>query len=951
MRNRPADGPNGGLVDPRHPAHPLRMRGVSHRRNVTSSKRSIANGGRASPLDERCATCSIAREGCPSQRVRRGNVTRGALPSNGREWELALVRHYLRSDGPFGSAPLAFVDATSEELARAVGCGAADADDVRNAFLGSFGSPLLVRDVLAGASRPTFAGGEAPGWFRYLVLSCLVAAAETGSGSDGVYRERLRALLGAETTISDLRGLPLLWGRLVAWCEARRRDGEPFRLVVLPDRGHMTQIGESVRIAFPSRSDRLRLLQLAAGRDPADFASPVSVVRFVRNRLDGLPWSEGFVAAFLDFETRYRRGERLLADHPFWLLTERTLTSVGGADEHSAAGISVRLVADLDDETLVQLSAGTPIPGLELKPDPEAGFSCTVATDAMIELVGAASRLGGAGRLRGVAAALDRGLMPFVETSWGVWTFSASPEFGPLRVLGRHGAIRPSAVSGAWQPAADGWWLSPPIAIGVYEEILIRSGRLPEPSDALRSLLIGGGVRTGSCLLGRPTFLPTVAAPGGATLALQPLRVERGELHLAADARGPTSLVADGPVAGAWRLTAREIGGRGTENEMRLSFVDRAFEHDVVGGGPTDGWENEVEVLAGSGTFGAGTIDAPAEASSKDTTRRDDLLEAVYAGGAGGWSEAELVPLLQRAAGVDGPRPWDVLRALREGGWVEPRLALRWGARRWLLRPLRLRRRDVRTALLDGSWCATTRDRFETACRRSGAALEVRSGRGPWSVPTVVVRSDDLAGLAAETGVPIVDELPIGAAPAPDCWPSAVHPLVNRIVAGVWCWERGRFLASVSEAEGRVRLERWARPRGDARDIYRISGGRGADLVLESRTAAILEAHRRAGVPLLQWAGSELVRLRKEGNLPVEIVGALRCAHLASSGPIRRETGEWTYAYPCSRSDARDLATVFGASVAGSTSGSHPAPYRLSRKLGPRGRALLNPAAALRPVI
>lgn len=877
-------------------------------------------------------------------------MARGALPSNGREWEFALVRHYLRSDGPYGSTPLAFVDATSEELARAVGSGSADADVVRGAFLRSLGSTQLVRDVLSGASRPTFSCGEAPGWFRYLFLSCLTAASETDSGSDGIYRERLRTLLAADATISDLRGLPVLWERLENWCDARRRDGEPFRRVVLPDRGHMTQIGESVRISFPSRPDRLRLEQLATSRDHADFSSPASVIRLIRSRLDALPWSEGFIAAFLDFETRYRRGERLLADHPFWLLVSRLISSAEGADPSLTSALTLRLVVGLDDETLVHLSAEAPIAALGLRSDAEVGFSCTIAIDSMIEAVEAAVRLGRSGHIRSVAAALDRGVMPFVETSWGVWTFSMSPDFGPVRILLRRGPIGAGTLPGVWQPAAHGWWLSSPVAIGVYEDITGRLGRPMGTSDGLRALGTGGGVRTGSCFLGRSTFLPVVTAPEGATLTLQPSRVEQGELHLAEAARGPTPLVAGAPIAGAWRLIAREVGGSGTENELRLSFVDRAFEHEVAGGVP-DGWERQVELRLGPGKLGSATIDRPISELSEQTTRRDDLLEAVYAGGAGGWSESDLVPLIQQATGGDGPRAWDILRALQEGGWVEPHLALRWGSRRWVLRALRLLRRDDRTAMLDGSWCTITLDRFEAVCRRHGASFEIRLGRGPWSVPTVAVRSSDLSALATAAGLPIVEALGIGAVPAPACWPSTIHPLASRVVAGVWCWERGRFLSSSGDATGHVRLERWARPRRDARDVYRISGIAGGDLVLESRTAAILEAHRRAGIPLLHCAGNELVRLRAEGNLPAEIVGALRFAHLVSPGPIRRETGEWTYAYPCSRDDARELVAIFGAAVAGSAPAPNHAPYRLSRKLGPRGRALLNPAAALRPVL
>ena len=44
-------------------------------------------------------------------------------------WEEALTRHYLRSDGGFGSAPLSFLDVSGVELARAIGKGAAEAGE------------------------------------------------------------------------------------------------------------------------------------------------------------------------------------------------------------------------------------------------------------------------------------------------------------------------------------------------------------------------------------------------------------------------------------------------------------------------------------------------------------------------------------------------------------------------------------------------------------------------------------------------------------------------------------------------------------------------------------------------------------------------------------------------------------------------------------------------------
>jgi len=172
------------------------------------------------------------------------------------DWETALTRHYLRTDGPHGSGSLRFIDASPEELARAIGAPVEQSDAVLQKFVQSLGNAPAVREVLTYGHMPVLPTAEGPGWFSYLFVTCLVAAASEELVAEGDFRDRMRQLFGWRAPIMHLQGIPILWEALKNWCERKRRVGEPYRKIILPNRGNMHQIGETVRIAFPSRLRR-----------------------------------------------------------------------------------------------------------------------------------------------------------------------------------------------------------------------------------------------------------------------------------------------------------------------------------------------------------------------------------------------------------------------------------------------------------------------------------------------------------------------------------------------------------------------------------------------------------------------------------------------------------------------------------------------------------------------
>ena len=114
-------------------------------------------------------------------------------PLPAQELEEALTAHYLRADGPYGPTPLMFVDATETELSKALKI--ESPDEARRRFLASF-LPYVVSVVFRkGTESVGVQGGDCPGYFRYLMLSCVIEC----TSEELLDRGRLPAAVGAAT--------------------------------------------------------------------------------------------------------------------------------------------------------------------------------------------------------------------------------------------------------------------------------------------------------------------------------------------------------------------------------------------------------------------------------------------------------------------------------------------------------------------------------------------------------------------------------------------------------------------------------------------------------------------------------------------------------------------------------------------------------------------------------
>jgi hypothetical protein len=855
------------------------------------------------------------------------------------EFELALTRHYLGADGPEGSAPLEFVDASRRRIALAMGRGEADADATFEQFLRVFSRSGLVDAFSHGYALSPPGGLKVMGWFNYLVLSCHVASVSPDVSESGLFNERLREVLRLDRGISSLSGLADLWRKARDWCEARNAAGDDVRRIVLPDPYPMTRIGHSIRIVFPSRHDLGRMERLfgdlAAGPPPR---SDVLAAR-VRREIPSHSWSQGFLRAFSDFDARQARRERLLADHPFWLAMtalrrdvdeERRETSFVLEASTDFDGLDTFSITT-DDE---RLSSALGIP----RADGDATEPYTIA--ASVGQIVALLSSGDRALPRELVSSLTEGVVPFGEGDWGVWRAARDPECATVRLLARDDVCRLSPDTSGQR---SGWTLLRPVPWEEARRILakVRGTRLTDTSDLVK-VRVTGGIRMEGSYLGRPGFLPVVRAVEGCDAEAVPVGGVEGTLSV--DFDGPDiRLHADGAVSGVWRISVGEAGSR--RASPAIVFERDALETTVeLPDRLAPGWRADEPAMPEASPIAVEPLDLP-YVDVEDTGPLYDLLEAIYAGGGRGWPEHRLVPLIS-ARIPDEHAGWDVLRMLAEVGWLTPRVSRDWRARRWFLAPPRLLRFADGRLALDGAAPARTRRKFRDLAIGSGGRVEVRCLHRPWSVSTLVAAGGAFDALPRELGLEIV---PAEAyVPPPDVaatFPVSVYTDSRRLVASTWSWAKGRFVSFGGDACDGVRIEHLATHKPNAPDIFRVIRHEEVQGLFDGRSAAIVLAHRLAGRPMFRFDGSSgtLERNTSEGCLPPQLSAYLRLRSLCGPAIIFGADGSRVYRTPCSPSDARRLRTILGPAIdAGEgVEASKPDLLRalaMGRARGPAGR-------------
>lgn len=875
--------------------------------------------------------------------------------------EKALTAYYLGTDSGNGAGPVRFIDASRATLEAALGhLGQGDAIA---ALAQACDGPDATAQVLALGWSARWPDPLSPGYLRFLVLTCAVVSIADDADSREFGRN-LAALWGCDNIFQDRTALPKLWAQLADWCRVRRADGAAIREFLLPSServassrprlGNVRYLRLTYEIAFPTWRDLSHLrVVLARRQDVATLCSdPFEAARVLCPLID---WDHGFSEpmrlASAEFRKLYDAKATLLHLHRFWGALSHVLTGGQPSSVPDASPLMViRLGVGVEDaEATVCLRADGN--GTDDYMDEKAldGPAAVVIEGASAWLKKRASATRSS-----LVKALDDGAVLLFETSFARWESYDDIANHPGRCLLLRKELRKdlAGVGRLMGRLSEQWSLYGPIDGMAKASLLSKLGSTNGASPGLQSgLRVHDGIKVGTAFLGRVDFLPKLSISGNGKVSVTRVQDDSEvEVRLTRGAERELKLEATETVKGLVLVTLEEAPVKGVDplvSEKKLAFVPDAVEHARLHPIDAARWSfvDELSVVPVSEIRVSAKAGVPAAADVSTAGRMLDLGEALYARGAGGWSEADLVACLAKITGADGPSVWDVLRALQEVGWLRAAIATTWRVRRWWLRRPKLATvgaKDGIRIVFVGSAPEVLRRRFIATVREAGGSVLSMSGPSEYCLGPLAAEGVESRSLVDELRWATANLPGTASVRAPSCWPPTNQEPSRHDPVAVWSMASGRFEASGTNARSSVELVRHRRRAGDRPDLYTVRGGEPTDLpwVSLSRTAAVLEAYRRARLPMFEVRGPWLVRLTSDGYLPLPLVEAAVLRSGRVPGPYL-DGRRWTYAYPVDNLLLHDIRFLLGEAIVRDANRAWVESYttRLSARAEGRARA------------
>lgn len=814
----------------------------------------------------------------------------GEPPNSFADWERHLVDYFLQV-GPNGDASdIHSFEVTRDTLAEACGAPSENGGEVEAAFHRVLSNdPDLRRALIHGSQQLSTA--ELPNFFTYLVLTLFIDSLVDGEHTE--FRDKLADWLGSAGRFVSLKGVAFMWERLEDWLNRRVKSGAPYRRLVLPEPGAWNNIGYTLRLSFPNRKD-VRLIERFLSESGKEASRPAYVVNALQPFLAREGVSIGLKDAFSDFERSYYRNRRALADHRFWRFYSR-IHSEWEADAPKAPPIYLSFGEDGEFEFLAEQT-------------PENARSYVSLSSALTATQAA--------KCPDIGPAAKRGILFFRQVGLGKW--QAEPHL--KRCIGHiYVAVSTNlqnSISGKLSPLASvGGWLitAQPWSKHKVEDALKLVFPHYSSAEQIFRPAATNGIRVKGAWLGLPRFLPTIETDT-VDVVIKCGEARSAEVRLSSSGQ----LESDAPLQGTFMIEPT-LGAaeQAVPWRLRVQFVDRAVPHAKLGGARVylDALSDWIDSVPRCVAVDSGDIfewESGCEAAN-------DLLEAIYADGASGWEEADLVNLVRRAGPEIAANPWEMLRCLHDAGIIQPRLRSGWRGKAWTLTPPRivlLRHGEEELAVIEGALCARLVDAFQMAAEGAGGHAFKRLGAGNWSPPIIGAARARSTEIAELLGWPVVD-----ATDEPGALPLALATTERHAEfyrrRSTWDWEAKRFV-SVDAKLGTVRLVRLVHQGERDHDVYRLES-RGYAQHFLSRTAAIAAAHAAARVPLFDFRGDRLVRTAQEGGLPDVTAAALRRRQLRNAGISFGE-----YVYPASSIDAKWLSILLPGCISGIAQHAHP---------------------------
>lgn len=841
--------------------------------------------------------------------------------------ESALAAYYLRSDGPFGAGALRYIDASPSQLAMALSLDES-CNPVKELGRACGGAQTMSRVLAHGMVSQTKAA-DAPGFFRFLVMTCAIVATADGNDRTQEFGENLALAFDSPNLFTNRAALPGLWARLQSWCNRQREGGVPLRKVVLPEPGAGKHLGLTNAISFPGWRDVNRLRSLLERRSHyVTISNPIAAAKLLCPRIkNDSKFSASMQLASDEYEKLYFAKASLLELHRFWLALRHALQLDGTPRRVNSSfpRLELRFCSHVEDAELqvtVIDAKGVPLSDKRLE-------GCADDVLRLLRQWLAQHALSAAGA--SLCATVDGGLIPFLEERFGLWVSKLSPPELPMRCM-LLVSKKKSDFAREWRieatPIGEEWMLVGPLPVretlSVYQYLGYTNGEFT--TSLPQALLVSGGYKTAAGLLGRVSLLPSIIVKGPGVPSLKGAASDRNEPSLTKNESPYWRITATCPLEGPYTVLLEEDILPGAEPlavEKTLSFFPDALEHVGLPHIDDTHWKAAPETCKHEfASLPTVALSAPGDDMTDPragvVAQFDDFLEAVYAGGRSGWAEQDLISAMREILGPSTPSPWDIVRGLTECGWLLETSNLQWRARRWWLCPpliLRIRLADGSEALLlRGSAPAVVRRRFAETVFAAGCTVDTRRGVGDYSALSLLATGPRLQAVVDELGWTVRDAIVATFPPAPHCWPmETVDESRHRPVAK-WAWERGAFDKRLTSAPDVVAIERFRRERGDREDLFVVCGnGIATRFVTASRVIAISEAYRRMSAPLFEHKQSLLVRIPKEGHLVQALASEAITRACRNSGPTLID-GRWAYAYPADSYFAHKVRKLFGSS-------------------------------------
>ncbi|MBJ8896375.1 hypothetical protein I5418_04565 [Citrobacter braakii] len=791
-------------------------------------------------------------------------------------WESKLVDYFLRfgadgdGDGDGDARDIRWFEVTPSTLAAAFADSGVGADEIEEAFRTCMSKipdlPLRLESGMMERSND-----KSPGYFTYLVMTLLISSQFDSQEESNDFRLKLQNWLQIGHSFQNLSGVNAMWEALAEWLKRRIQEGESYRRLVLPPRDGWVQIGHTLRLAFPNKAD-LRLMSRFLESHSQAAASPRQLIEYFQLAIQRENVSHALKQAFTEFRDAWLLGRRALFDMPFWRLRQRAAELSSCITTHQAI---IDMCIDFDGSRCY------------FSVDGENGGSIFHTT--LSEALDAAS----AGSSDNLGKATQAGLIFFHQTGHGRWRAKPYPDEYSQQfhiALSSEHPVRISERLNGYVAEYE-WILTvQPLmrvsAMDIFRTVKSSSGI--QDDDVTRPQLYGG-IRVPGGWLGLPAFLPSVESDTRRYKIYSSGNDNAGVSISVSDSR----LISSAPLNGEFFIEpAPETGEKTPPWRRRARFFTRAIPHPSLGESARYRFESLSDWSTSS--LKAPTFDFEESLQWEDSVVCcDHLLEAIYASGASGWEEAELVALLECVA--DDINVWHLIRCLHHAGLIEPRLRPGWKGRAWtLVKPALLHIRNGVNSLVvvEGAVCASLMDDFQKAVAGLGGESFRRSGVSIWSPPVFGASFANPVALSQRLGWPLIDA-PSSSDTTPLSLASTERAAELYNLAEVWNWRSGRFQPHRHSNKDAASLSRHVHPGGRDHDIYRVVSGLKTTHFL-SRTAAVIAAGAKNRQPIFERvAKNYLLCLINDCGLPDALAAGIRRNAFRNGGPT--DSG---YVYP-----------------------------------------------------